>query len=77
MNTQERIFDIISEVGYGSEFTVDCDLANDLGFDSLDRLDLAIKLEKEFCITIPDEQFDKVQTVEDVVKLVDSIIDKQ
>ena len=41
---------------------------NDLNFDSLDRVELAMKLEDAFGLTISDADADKLQTVGDVVE---------
>lgn len=41
-------------------------LQNDLGMDSLDTVDLIIELEKEFSISIPDIEAEKIQTVGDI-----------
>ena len=41
--------------------------ANDLGADSLDVFELMIELEKEFDITIPSEEAEKLFTVGSVV----------
>lgn len=42
----------------------------DLGVDSLAVVDLALALEEEFAIKIPDDEVDRIKTVEDVVNLV-------
>ncbi|MBN1576256.1 MAG: AMP-binding protein [Chitinispirillaceae bacterium] len=42
----------------------------DLGLDSLDRLELLSLLEKGFSITIPEQVFDKMETMIDLVSLV-------
>jgi acyl carrier protein len=42
----------------------------DLGADSLDVVELVMALEEKFGIEIPDEDAEKIQTVEDVVKYV-------
>lgn len=71
--TRQRIEELIREAGYEDyEITFDSKLGEDLGYDSLDRLDLVLKLEKEFEITISDEVFDKVRTVGDVMNLIAS-----
>ncbi len=41
----------------------DADFAGDLGIDSLDVMELQIELEKEFKITIPSEEAEKLTTV--------------
>lgn len=45
-------------------------LKDDLGFVSLERIELMIHLEKEFGIQIADDEFEEVETVEDVQILV-------
>ena len=42
----------------------------DLGADSLDIVDMLIKIEKEFEITINDEEAEKVETVGEVYDIV-------
>ena len=45
-------------------------LTHDLGFDSLDRIDLVMDIEDVFDLTISDEQTQNLQTVQDVLDLV-------
>ena len=45
---------------------------DDLGADSLDIVELIMAFEEEFNIEIPDEQAEKIKTVEDVVKFIES-----
>lgn len=40
---------------------------NDLGADSLDTVELIMELEKQFDITIPDEEAEKITTVQDAI----------
>ena len=40
---------------------------NDLGADSLDTVELIMELEKQFDITIPDEEAEKITTVQDAL----------
>jgi acyl carrier protein len=64
-NIAERVTKIIVEkLGVeGSEVTPSASFTNDLGADSLDTVELIMELEKEFNISIPDEQAEKIQTV--------------
>jgi len=41
----------------------DADLRKDLGFDSLEIIELVTELEKHYQIAIPDELLDKLKTV--------------
>lgn len=47
-------------------------LADDIGCDSLDSVELCMTIEKEFGVAIPDEQWEKVTTVGDIANLVTS-----
>ncbi|MCX7821349.1 MAG: acyl carrier protein [Brevinematales bacterium] len=44
----------------------------DLGADSLDLVDLIMALEEEFGIDIPDEEAQKLKTIGDAVKYIES-----
>jgi len=44
----------------------------DLGADSLDIVELVMKMEEEFGIEIPDEEAEKIKTVNDVVQYIAS-----
>ena len=45
--------------------------ANDLGADSLDTVELILVFEKEFEITIPDDQAEKISTVGDAIAYIE------
>ncbi|MBO5902727.1 MAG: acyl carrier protein [Tidjanibacter sp.] len=45
--------------------------ANDLGADSLDTVELIMEFEKEFGISIPDEDAEKIATVGDAIKYIE------
>jgi len=46
-------------------------LADDLSVDSVDAVEFALALEREFNVRLPDEVIADVQTVQDVIDLVD------
>ena len=48
----------------------------DLGADSLDTVELVMALEEEFKCEIPDEDAEKIQTVQDAVSYIDSKLGK-
>lgn len=50
-----------------SDVTPDASFTNDLGADSLDTVELIMEFEKEFDITIPDEDAEQIGTVGDAV----------
>ncbi|HHT30887.1 MULTISPECIES: acyl carrier protein [Petrimonas] len=54
-----------------SEVTETASFTNDLGADSLDTVELIMEFEKEFNISIPDDQAEKISTVGDAVAYVE------
>ena len=55
---------IIDKLGVEeSEVTAEASFTNDLGADSLDTVELIMEFEKEFNISIPDEQAETIATV--------------
>jgi acyl carrier protein len=50
-----------------SEVTNTASFTNDLGADSLDTVELIMEFEKEFNISIPDEQAENIATVGDAI----------
>lgn len=50
-----------------SEVTNEASFTNDLGADSLDTVELIMEFEKEFDISIPDEDAEKIETVGDAI----------
>ena len=54
-----------------SEVTNEASFTNDLGADSLDTVELIMEFEKEFNISIPDDQAEKISTVGDAVVYVE------
>ena len=46
-----------------SQVTPEASFTNDLGADSLDTVELIMELEKEFDLSIPDEEAEKIVTV--------------
>ena len=59
---------IVDKLGVDeSEVTPAASFTNDLGADSLDTVELIMELEKEFGISIPDDQAEKISTVQDAI----------
>lgn len=77
MDTLKRVIEQISNLWAGigeEEICAESKLNDDLVFDSLDYVDLAVKLEKEFDIKIEDDVIDEWKTVQDVVDYVDKLL---
>lgn len=73
-NIAERVTKIIvDKLGVeASEVTSSASFTNDLGADSLDTVELIMELEKEFNISIPDEQAEKIQTVNQAIEYIEA-----
>ncbi|NJK84292.1 MAG: acyl carrier protein [Saprospiraceae bacterium] len=55
---------IVKKLGVNeSEVTLEANFIGDLGADSLDTVELVMELEKEFDVSIPDEDAEKIVTV--------------
>jgi acyl carrier protein len=46
----------------------------DLGADSLDMVEIAMKAEDEFSLTLPDEEAEKIVTVDDLYEAVGKLL---
>ncbi|MCR5207751.1 MAG: acyl carrier protein [Eubacterium sp.] len=55
-----------------NEIEITSRLADDLGMDSLDVIDLAMSVEDSYSIEMPDSAIIKMKTVEDVVVYIKS-----
>ncbi len=54
-----------------TEVTNEASFTNDLGADSLDTVELIMEFEKEFGISIPDDQAEKITTVGDAIAYIE------
>ncbi len=53
-----------------TQITLDSDFIDDLNADSLDIVDLIVTLENEYDLSIPDEEAQRLRTVEDAVDFI-------
>jgi acyl carrier protein len=76
---QNRVKQILTNrLGIPSEeIRTDAKLVDGLGMDSLDAVELAIATEREFSVEISDEQVAKLETVADIMALVQRLKDEQ
>ncbi|MCY0898620.1 MAG: acyl carrier protein [Firmicutes bacterium] len=74
--TKEQIFDkvkeiIVDQLGVEEdEVTPESSFIDDLGADSLDIVELIMALEEEFGLEIPDDEAEKISTVNDAVEYI-------
>ena len=71
-NIEQRIKKIVAEqLGVNeAEVKNESSFVNDLGADSLDTVELVMALEEEFECEIPDEQAEKINTVQEAIDYV-------
>jgi acyl carrier protein len=72
--TAERVTKIIvEELGVNEDqIKPEAKFSEDLGADSLDQVELIMRFEEEFGIEIPDEDTEKIVTVGDAIKYMES-----
>lgn len=79
MKTEEKVMAIIHR--YDSDAKVDDQLKDDLMFDSLDMVETAMYVEKEFSISITNEEMEdpmwNTATVQDLIDFVDRKLDER
>ncbi len=63
---------IVDKLGVDeAEVKPEASFTNDLGADSLDTVELIMEFEKEFGISIPDDQQESISTVGDAIKYIE------
>lgn len=55
-----------------SQVTPEASFTGDLGADSLDTIELIMEIEKEFGLSIPDDQAEKITTVGDAISHIEN-----
>lgn len=69
----EKVIKSIIENKFGispKDYTDESNFKEDLGCDSLDVIDLVMEVEREFNISIPDSDIEKILTVEGLINYV-------
>lgn len=74
MDYFERVVQIIAEELNiePDELTMDTHITDDLNADSLDAMEVILKIEEEFDVEIPDDVVQTIQTIADVVEFLDN-----
>jgi acyl carrier protein len=68
---EERVKKIVIEqLGVKEEVTAGASFVDDLGADSLDTVELVMALEEEFECEIPDEEAEKITSVQQAIDYV-------
>jgi len=70
-DVEERVKKIVAEqLGVKDEVQKEASFVDDLGADSLDTVELVMALEEEFECEIPDEEAEKITTVQQAIDYV-------
>lgn len=64
---EERVINIIKEQLSVEKVSKEASFVEDLGADSLDTVELVMALEEEFGLEIPDEDAEKITTVQQAI----------
>ncbi|XLM20028.1 acyl carrier protein [Chromobacterium piscinae] len=77
-NIEARVKKIVAEqLGVNeAEVKVESSFVDDLGADSLDTVELVMALEEEFECEIPDEEAEKITTVQQAIDFVTAHLNK-
>ena len=77
-NIEQRVKKIVAEqLGVNeSEIKIESSFVDDLGADSLDTVELVMALEEEFECEIPDEEAEKITTVQQAIDYVNAHVKK-
>ena len=75
-SVEERVKKIVVEqLGVGEDqVTSEASFVDDLGADSLDTVELVMALEEEFDTEIPDEEAEKITTVQQAIDYIEAHI---
>nr|YP_009398928.1 acyl carrier protein [Cliftonaea pectinata]ARW68137.1 acyl carrier protein [Cliftonaea pectinata] len=75
-NIFEKVRNIVAQqLGVDEQqVTLEANFANDLGADSLDTVELVMAIEEEFNIQIPDEDAEKIATLNQAVKFIEQAV---
>jgi acyl carrier protein len=73
MAVEDKVREIIVEqLGVSPEEVVpEASFIDDLGADSLDIVELVMAIEEEFALEIPDDDAEKIQTIQDAITYVE------
>lgn len=76
-NIEKKVINIVKNCLCSPKVKLTDSLLKDLGADSLDLVDIMLRLEKEFDITIVDSDYSRLNTVQDLIDLVNNLKKKE
>ena len=75
-NITQRIIDLIIDNHNVTieEITLDSHFSNDLGFDSLEKVEFILIVEEEFGISVPEDIEETIKTVGDAIEAIQKLL---
>jgi acyl carrier protein len=72
MEVQEKVITLVSQATKtdASNISPATNFIDDLNLDSLDMVELMMKMEDEFSVTIPEEETENLKTIGDIVNYI-------
>ena len=72
---KQKVLEILAENAgrEPKELTGETRLVGDLGLSSFDMANIAVQVEEEFGLHIPDERFPEFETVDDVMRIIEEV----
>lgn len=72
---KDKVLEILAENAGKSpeELNADTRLVGDLGLSSFDLANIVVQLEEEYALHIPDERFPDLETVGDVLRILEEV----
>ena len=71
MSKKTNVIKILEEHFNTKIENTDISLVDDIGADSLDVVEIVMQIEEEFDIEIPDEEVEKLTTVQEIIDYVE------
>ena len=71
---ERKILKLIKDMGFEHPLKLSDDVFNDVGFDSLDCVELIMIIEDEFSLDIPDNEAEELATIGEIIKYIEGKI---
>jgi acyl carrier protein len=76
MELKQELKELVSEIIEIDDFKEDDNFVEDLGVDSMMALEIVVRIEKKYQISIPEEELPNIQSLNQVYEIVSNLINK-
>ena len=73
MSIEDTVHMIVSDHFDRKDISIDMDLIDDVGADSLDSVEVIMAVEEQLDVVIPDEDVEKLRTIGDIIFYVKNV----